>query len=238
MNKRDLKKLSKSQLINMLLKQSEKIPIPTPRVKKPVPAPRKSVREMVNQYEQTIIAPPMEFRDGYKPIPMPRRKKPVPMPRTKINKTDKALKGYTESYEINIKNEKDPLLQLKNTRLAVSNKLADILKIMKGFKYIETLKVTFVKMSDNERITKQAYFNNEPQTIINNTQIIESLNLSEQSLINKIAVWISETSGWIVESVDNHYLNIIIYKPTRGSSYIELPKELQNSIKGLINLKN
>ena len=128
--------MGKSQLINLLLKQNEKKPVPaprvkkpvpTPRVKKPVPAPRKSVREMVNQYEQTIIAPPMEFRD--RPIPMPRRKKPVPMLRTKINETDKALKGYTESYEINIKNEKDHLLQLKNTRVAVSNKLADILKI-------------------------------------------------------------------------------------------------------------
>ena len=72
MNKRDLKKLSKSELIELLLKQEKKKPeiivvddyepkykpkppVPTPRTIKPVPAPR------------TI-----------KPVPAPRNIKPVP----------------------------------------------------------------------------------------------------------------------------------------------------------------
>ena len=33
------------------------------------------------------------------------------MVRTKIEQTKKALKGYTKSYEISIKNDKDPLIQ-------------------------------------------------------------------------------------------------------------------------------
>lgn len=53
-----------------------------------------------------------------------------------------------------------------------------------------------------------------------------------------IAQWISEGSGWIIKSIDNHYLNIAKYKPMKGSSYIKLPQELRNSAKGLINLKN
>ena len=53
-----------------------------------------------------------------------------------------------------------------------------------------------------------------------------------------IAVWISEGSGWTVESVDNLYINLVKYKPLRGSSYIQLPVELRNSAKGLINLRN
>ena len=65
------------------------------------------------------IEPPLEFRDDYKPIPAPRTKKqvikkPVPLPRTIIKETNKALKGYTTSYEISIKN-KDPLIQLQIT---------------------------------------------------------------------------------------------------------------------------
>ena len=35
-----------------------------------------------------------------------------------------------------------------------------------------------------------------------------------------------------------NYIDIVIYKPLKGSSYIELPTELRNSAKGLINLKN
>ena len=53
-----------------------------------------------------------------------------------------------------------------------------------------------------------------------------------------IAQWISEGSGWTIESVDNHYLNIVQYQPMKGSSYIKLPQELRNSAKGLINMKN
>ena len=118
MNKSDLKKLSKSQLIKLLLKQEKKKPVPTPRTVRPIrpiPAPRKSVNEMVRDYENNIILPPLEFSDKpvpaprtMKPVPAPRTKKPVPLPRTKIQQTNKALKGFTKSYEINIKNKKRP----------------------------------------------------------------------------------------------------------------------------------
>ena len=53
-----------------------------------------------------------------------------------------------------------------------------------------------------------------------------------------VAVWISEGSGWTVESVDNHYINVVQYEPMKGSSYIELPTELRHHQKGLINMKN
>ena len=91
MNKRDLKKLSKSKFIALLLKQQKKPkiivvddtkPVPTLRTYKPVPArrrpvptPRKLVKDMVQQYEENIIPPPPEFRD--RPIPKPRNKKTI-----------------------------------------------------------------------------------------------------------------------------------------------------------------
>ena len=107
---------------------------------------------MVQDYENNIILPPLEFRD--KPVPAPRTKKPVPAPRTvkpvpapgtKIEQIDKALKGYTKSYEISIKNNKDPLVQLQNTRKAIAYHIISTLKSMKGIKFVETIKVTFTK---------------------------------------------------------------------------------------------
>ena len=53
-----------------------------------------------------------------------------------------------------------------------------------------------------------------------------------------IAQGVSKGSGWTIESVNNHYLNIVQYQPMKGSSYIKLPEELNNSKKGLINLQN
>ena len=109
---------------------------------------------------------------------------------------------------------------------------------MKGLKFVETLKVTFKKSTKDGTLDKTAYFNSKAQTIINNIEIPESLQLTKQQILNMIAQWVSEGSGWTVESVDNHYLNIVQYQPMKGSSYIELPQELRNSAKGLINMKN
>ena len=245
MDKASLKKLSKSELIKLLLKQ-EKKPVPAPRTykpRRPIPTPRKSVKQMAKEYEENIIIPPPEFRDDYKPVPAPRTKqnavqKPVPTPRTKIEQTDKALKGYTKSYEISIKNNKDPLVQMQNTRKATESHINTLLNEIKGLKYVETLKVTFSKMSDGETVIKNAYFNSTPQTIINQMEINEALQMSKQNILNLISQWISEGSGWIIQSVDSHYLNIVKYKPMKGSSYIQLPYELRNSAKGLINMKN
>ena len=242
MNQSSLEKLTKSQLIDLLLQQNVK-----PQPRKPIPTPRKSVKQMVQEYENNIILPPIEFRDGYKPIPkprtkkpvpLPRTKKPVPLPRTKIEQVDKALKGYTKSFKINIKNKKDPLVQLQNTRKATAYHILSMLTSMKGLKFVETLKVTFIKISDNEIVQKTAYFNSAAHIIVNNLEITESLQFSQQQILNKIAQWISEGSGWTIQSVDNHYLNIVKYQPMKGSSYIKLPQELRNSVKGLTNMKN
>ena len=240
MNKRSLSNLTKSQLINLLMKQNLEIKqlLQQNMQQQPIPAPRKSVKQMVQDYEENVILPPSEFRDDYKPTPKPRTKKPVPLLRTKIEEKAQAMKGYTKSYEISITNNKDPLEQLKNTRKAIENHIWTILKSMKGLKFVQTLKVTFTKMSGKDLIYKSAYFNSKPQTIINNTEIYESLQLSEQQILNLVAQWISEGSGWTVELVDNHYINFVQYEPMKGSSYTELPQELRNSGTGLINMKN
>ena len=124
MDKASLKKLSKSELINLLLKQQKSKIIVDDT--KPVPTPRKSVKSMVQQYEDNVIS--------HKPIPAPRTKKPlqapIPAPRTKkqtsekpvpekrtiISQVEKALKGYTKSFDIELRDKKDPLLQLQKSR--------------------------------------------------------------------------------------------------------------------------
>ena len=107
---------------------------------------------------------------------------------------------------------------------------------MNGLKFLEALKVTLSKISDGETIHKTPVFFSTPQTIINNTEINASLEASKQIILNKIAIWISEGSGWTIESVDNHYLNVVTFQPLTGSSYIKMPRVLRN--RSLINMKN
>ena len=42
----------------------------------------------------------------------------------------------------------------------------------------------------------------------------------------------------ITENIDGKYINIFVYSPLSGTTYIDLPEELKNSMKGLINIKN
>ena len=53
------------------------------------------------------------------PIPAPRTKKPVPEKETIISQVEKALKGYTKSFDVELRDKKDPLLQLQKSRRAV-----------------------------------------------------------------------------------------------------------------------
>ena len=184
MDKAGLEKLSKSELINLLLKQQKKPKIiivddtkPSPKPRRPLPTPRtyKSVKDMVQQYEDNIIIPPPEFRDDYKPIPAPRTKKPlqapIPTPRTKkpsekpvpekrtiISQVEKALKGYTQSFDVELRDKKDPLVQLQKSRRAVEYLFKNLLVQTKGFKFVETLQVKFVKHSNNKKNAEKCFF--------------------------------------------------------------------------------
>ena len=76
----NLENLSKLELINLVnsVSKQQKLKIivedktkPSPKPMRPVPTPRKSVKAMVQQYEDNVISPPPQFRDDYKPIPAP-----------------------------------------------------------------------------------------------------------------------------------------------------------------------
>ena len=185
MEKKDLKKLTKGQLIKLLLKKVSnhedlldndpfkdefaKEPTPPPRTgkwesAKPKPIPRKSVNE-----------------DGYKPIPKPRTDRPLKMqnaqrppkptrklppvpqveehitnvPVPKVKEQNKALKGHAKSYEIELQDNLNPLNHFTKTRPLTESHLEDLLKTMKGFKFIETLEVTFEKDTIDSKTGKR-----------------------------------------------------------------------------------
>ena len=244
-------------------------PIPPPRTGKwesvkPKPVPRKSVKQMVNEYED-IIQSPEQFRDAYKPItkplkiqnarrpPKPTRKpQPVPqveehitnVPVPKIKELNKALKGHAKLYEIELQDNLNPLNHFTKTRPQTESHLEDLLKTMKGFKFIETLEVTLEKDTMDSKtgkhvnIYKTAFFNGKAKTITKVDDIEPKLNMPRQEILNVIDKWVSEGSGWVIDRIDSHYLNVTLYKPLNGSSYIELPTKLRNPKKGLINIKN
>ena len=59
-----------------------------------------------------------------------------------------------------------------------------------------------------------------------------------EEVLNLLDIWVNEGSGRVIEKIEGLYINIANYEPLLGGSYILLPKVLNDSIKGLINLKN
>ena len=158
------------------------------------PIPRKNVKQMVKEYGD-IIQPPEQFRDAYKPIPKSRIDRPLKMqnarrplkptgkpppqveehitnvPVPKIKELNKALKGHAKSYEIELQDNLNPLNHFTKTRPQTESHLEDLLKTMKGLKFIETLEVTFEKDTIDSKtgnhvsIYKTAFFNGKAKTI-------------------------------------------------------------------------
>ena len=259
MEKKDLKKLIKGQLIKLLLKKvsnheelldndpfkDEVAQEPAKHIKpnpplrtgkwesvKPKPVPCKNVNE------DLILPPP----DGYKPIPKPRTDRPLQIP--KIKELNRALKGHAKSYDIELQDNLNPLNQFTKTKALVESHLENLLKHMKRFKFIEMLEVTFEKDTIDSKtgkpvsIYKTAFFNGKAKTITKPNDIEPELNMSRQEILNVIDKWVSEGLGWVIDRIDSHYINVTTYKPLHGSSYIGLPMELRNPKKGLINIKN
>ena len=148
------------------------------------------------------------------------------------------VKEVTKSYEIDIVYYDDPQKQLFATKNIVEDKLQLEVKKMNGLKAIITLKINFEKQRGSETITKQAFFNCKTFIILKHEDFDGMLQYAANQIINKIGDWLSEGSGWVISSVDAHYLNVVKYTPLNASSYIKLPEKLRNAKKEFINLKN
>ena len=201
MEKKDLKKLTKGQLIKLLLKQK--------RSKK------------VRNHEDLLDNNPFKDEVAQEPakhikLPKPTRKPPPPpipqvedriinVPVPKIRELNKAHKGHAKSYGIELQDNLNPLNHFTKTKALVESHLENLLKDMKGFKFIETLEVTFEKDTIDSKtgkrvsIYKTAFFNGKAKIVTKVDDIEPELNMSGQEILNVIDEWVSEGSGWVID---------------------------------------
>ena len=104
-----------------------------------------------------------------------------------ITKSEKALKGYVETYNIAVLNDKDPRIQFKEFR----EPLKDLLSNKTQHKYIQTLVVTFKKESKSAAestvfIYKTAHFNSKTKTILSAHSI--GLDKANSDILNFIDI--------------------------------------------------
>ena len=120
------------------------------------------------------------------------------------------------SYKVQIVERKDPIVQLKASKLSIKNLFSDLLNETKCFKYQITVKVLSKKYKHNGEIKiKPVYCNSRTKAIINHRFKLENYF---QEILCMINVWINDGSGWNVESIESQYINISTYRPLSGSS--------------------
>ena len=180
MEKEYLKKLSKGQLIKLLLKQKKS--------------------KKVSNHEDLLDNNP--FKDEVAQGPAKPTRKPPPIPQVedhiinvpvpKIKELNRALKGHAKSYGIELQDNLNPLNHVTKTRALVESHLESLLKDKKGFKFIETLEVTFEKDTIDSKtgkrvsIYKTAFFNRKAKTITKANDIEHELSMSRQEILNVI----------------------------------------------------
>ena len=87
---------------------------------------------------------------------------------------------------------------------------------MKGFKYEITVKVLSCKLKINrDSMYAHVYFN------FASKYDKYELDKSFPEILYRIDNWVNEGSRWIIESIEAQYVNISIYSPLIGSTYIE-----------------
>ena len=97
--------------------------------------------------------------------------------------------------------------------------------------------VTFKKWNPaiNAREFQNIYIRSDVITVINQNF---RLNEAFTKLMLLLDIWEGKGSGWIIDQVQDTHSNINNYDPLAGSAYIQLPSELQSSMKRLVNVKN
>ena len=148
-----------------------------------------------------------------------------------ITEISKAFKRYVRSCKVEMVYHKDLLVQLEASKSSIQDLFKDLLNEMRGFKYQNTAKILLSKEKENGEIEySSVYFNSITKTVINSEF---SLDKSFQEILYRIDNWINEGSGWIIESINGEYVNISMYSPLIGSSFVKLPNELKNPKKRL-----
>ena len=148
-----------------------------------------------------------------------------------------AFRGYAKSFHVRLLDDSNPIEQLNRSRGAVRRRLVSELDILGGVKFVEILKVTLAKEREDGWETHIAYASSRAKTINNIEETNDALMQTMGEIDIQVDLWQRAGSGMVVVSVDEHHLSVSRYNPLAGGVRGELPKELQNSKKSIINIK-
>ena len=234
---------------------------PVPEIKVPILKPMqftakgnvKSLKSLADKVAKPIIKNINKFVDWlYSYVPEPVRNitnEKVNKLKNKINQIFKrleteftieekemALKGYLKSYRINGVSGYDP----KKVISSIKPKVLDFIKQQKKpikLKFIFTCTFKKENPATGQIDISTGYFHSLVETITESSDLSDILNTMTGIILEKIQQFQNNGSGWVFENVESFDINIDPFEPSCGSSYICLPKNLEDK-KAIINVRN
>ena len=83
----------------------------------------------------------------------------------------------------------------------------------------------------------KAYFISDTHINLKSTNVKKLIKFFYTGVINHIELYTAKGSAWFFKEVDKLEIHTVEYNPTKGSSYIDLPKKIKDK-KAIINIKN
>ena len=154
-------------------------------------------------------------------------------------KEKSALSGFANKYVI------EGIFGMNPTQFfkSIEQNLIDFLNNHKNIKFRLVLVCILEKQEYNKKdgitniITTKAYFNSETLKNLRFSDREKLLETCFESIDAKIVSYTSDGSKWYLKEIVQLEIHTTEHNPTKGSSYIDLPKWIKDK-KAIINIKN
>ena len=154
-----------------------------------------------------------------------------------ISRKEHAHKYYAETYGVEGTDKISLDDSLFLAKRSINDFFRDLLKEKRGFKYNLGAIATLKRWNNATNTYDIETIHIKTKTITVTNQRF-NLNSAYEELKHRPDIWTGLGSRWIIDKIEDINIDISNYDPLAGRSYIPLPPELNNSMKGLINLKN
>ena len=156
---------------------------------------------------------------------------------TYVRKRRTAFREKVIEYEVEVLDSYSVWNQMVLTRGYVEEVLREQFNQLGPINFREMLMIRFKKPLE-DGVFQESIVSVGNRNLNRLEELEELLDEVMREISNKLSKYDVNGSGWVFDIILSHDLHVSKYNPTRGSSYLELPKKLKNPMKGLINIVN
>lgn len=134
----------------------------------------------------------------------------------------------------------DVVTDLSTLKIQIFEEIRNYLAQFRGVKWYLIVTIEFVKLVNNEEIIAQSSFHGKMRLVYSGTDhtLEQQFQDSLAKILESIAKFERNGSGWVCNKVLHTDLYVIKCKPLYASSYIPTPSAISHSKTGIINVRN